>query len=215
MPSGASKPSRSSAYRTAKYGRRNTFNMEVDTSALDAILDDLGDKIEQAARPAAQAASQVFYEAVRANVSRLGTVTGSLYASIYQKFVEEQSGPGKATYTVSWRTGDAVFDANGQSVRTGLATAPHGHLVEFGHIQRYAVHLGADGKWYTLVRPSMRGKPRPKSNASQAEKDAYFVLRKGGPVQIAAKPFVRPAFYKQGQAVLAARDVLLDAVGAR
>lgn len=27
--------------------------------------------------------------------------------------------------------------------------APHGHLVEFGHLQPFKVYKGADGQWYT------------------------------------------------------------------
>lgn len=192
------KPSRMPDVRAAKYAGKHTFNMAVDMSSLDELLDELEGDIEAAVRPAAQAAADVFYKAVQKNVAALGTSTGSLYGSIYQKFVEEKSGPGKATYHISWRT-------SGKGTR-----APHGHLVEFGHIQRYAVHLADDGHWYTLVRPSMRGKPAPKRNASQAEKDAYYVPRKGGPIQIAAHPFVRPAFYRQGEAIAAAKAKIFE-----
>jgi len=176
------------ANRAFKYDRARTVNMAVDMAGLDDLLQQLGDEVEAAVRPAAQAAAEVLYRAVLANVDAIGSVTGNLRAAIYQKFLEDRSGPGKAAYAVSWRTA-------GNGVR-----APHGHLVEFGHIQRYAVNLADDGNWYTLVRPSMRGKPRPGRRASQAVKDAYFVPRKGGPQQIAAKPFIRPVIHTHGAA---------------
>lgn len=197
------KPSRMAANRAFKYDRAHTVNIAVDMAGLDDLLRELGDEVEAAVRPAAQAAAEVLYRAVLANVDAIGSVTGSLRSAIYQKFLEDQSGPGKAAYAVSWRTAGAG------------ARAPHGHLVEFGHIQRYAVNLADDGNWYTLVRPAMRGKPRPKRGASQAVKDAYYVPRKGGPQQIAAKPFIRPAASKFPQAIAAAEAKLYEILGGR
>lgn len=154
-----------------------TSVIHVDLDGLNAFVDALEEDVERAARPAAQAGAEVLYQAVLRNVQALGRVTGNLESSIYQAFVAKESAPGVAKYDVTWNH----------------RRAPHAYLVEFGHIQRYAVHLGKDGKWYTLVRPSMRGKPKPRRGASQAEKDAYYVPRPGGPQQIAAKAFVRSA----------------------
>lgn len=184
---GVSKPSRRPEVRRAKYSGKNTVNMAVDMGAFNDMISELEEDIQAAVRPAAQAGAQVFYDAVVRNVNALGKKSGNLAGAIYQAYSEENSGPGKATYHISWNA----------------SKAPHGGLVEYGHIQRYAVNLAKDGKWYTLVKPSMRGKPKPKRNASQAEKDAYYVLRKGGPRQIAAQPFIRPAFYRQGEAIAA------------
>ena len=184
---GVSKPSRNSAVRRAKYSGKNTVNMAVDLGAFNDMISELEEDIQAAVRPAAQAGAQVFYDAVVRNVNALGKKSGNLAGAIYQAYSEENSGPGKATYHISWNA----------------SKAPHGGLVEYGHIQRYAVNLAKDGKWYTLVKPSMRGKPKPKRNASQAEKDAYYILRAGGPRQIAAQPFIRPAFYRQGEAIAA------------
>src|SRR3990172_5071097 len=131
------------------------------------MLDGLAGDIESAVRPMAFAASDVLYKDVKRNVAAIGRQTGNLERAIYQAYSENSSGPGKATYHISWNA----------------RKAPHGHLVEFGHIQRYASYVGSDGKWHTAVRPSMRGKPAPKGRASQATKDAYYVLRKGGAVQ--------------------------------
>lgn len=184
---GVSKPSRRPEVRRAKYSGKHTVNMAVDLGAFNDMISGLEEDIEAAIRPAAQAGAQVFYDAVLQNVNALGKKTGNLARAIYQAYSEQNSGPGKATYHVSWNA----------------SKAPHGGLVEYGHIQRYAVNLAKDGKWYTLVKPSMRGKPKPKRNASQAEKDAYYILRAGGPRQIAAQPFIRPAFYRQGEAIAA------------
>ena len=184
---GVSKPSRRPEVRRAKYSGKNTVNMAVDLGAFNDMISELEEDIQAAVRPAAQAGAQVFYDAVVRNVNALGKKSGNLAGAIYQAYSEENSGPGKATYHISWNA----------------SKAPHGGLVEYGHIQRYAVNLAKDGNWYTLVKPSMRGKPKPKRNASQAEKDAYYILRAGGPRQIAAQPFIRPAFYRQGEAIAA------------
>lgn len=184
---GVSKPSRRPEVRRAKYSGKNTVNMAVDMGAFNDMISELEEDIQAAVRPAAQAGAQVFYDAVVRNVNALGKKSGNLAGAIYQAYSEENSGPGKATYHISWNA----------------SKAPHGGLVEYGHIQRYAVNLAEDGNWYTLVKPSMRGKPKPKRNASQAEKDAYYILRAGGPRQIAAQPFIRPAFYRQGEAIAA------------
>lgn len=168
---------------------KQSVNMAIGLDAFNAMISGLEQDVQTAVRPAAQAGAQVFYDEVLKNVHALGRKTGNLERAIYQVYSADNSGPGRATYQVSWNA----------------RKAPHGLLVEFGHIQRYAVHMAADGKFYTLVRPSMRGKPRPGRRASQAQKDAYYVLRPGGPAQVAAQPFMRPAFYKQGEAFAAVR----------
>jgi hypothetical protein len=178
------KPSRQSAVRRAKYAGKNTFSIYVNAD-IDDLIDGMSADLLNAVRPAAQAAAQVLYEAVLTNVDAIGSVTGNLRGSIYQSFSEEQSvqaaGGGylKASYHVSWRT------AKG----TGLPRAPHGHLVEFGHIQKYKVYLGRDGHWYTNKKA-----PLPT------------------PIQVAARPFIRPASARAAEAADAAQRVLLAAV---
>lgn len=174
-----------------------SFSMNVDLSSLDQMLDDLGDKAEAAARPASQAAAQVFYDEVKRNVERLGHKSGNLKRSIYQAFSANNSRPGLATYHVSWNA----------------KIAPHGHLLEYGHLQRYAIGIGKGGKWFTFIRPEAKGKPKPKRNALQSVKDAYYVPRKGGPKQIPARPFVRPALAKSEAAIEAAKAVLFQHMG--
>ncbi len=176
--------------------------MSVDTSALDALFANLGDDVEAAVRPAAFAGADVLYNEVLSNVRRIGRKSGRLEKSIYRAFSADNSGQGRATYHVSWRT-------SGAGVR-----APHGHLIEYDHIQRYAVYLGKDGQWHTAVRPSMRGKKLPRK-ATQAQKDAYFVMRKSGPVQVAGKRFIRNAASKFPQALAAAEQKLYDILGGR
>jgi HK97 gp10 family phage protein len=152
----------------------DAFSMAVDASAAFAGLDALAEKAKTAVRPAAQAGAQVFYNEVKLNVGKIGKVTGNLDASIYQVYSEDNSTPTTATYHISWNT----------------RKAPHGHLVEFGHIQTRKVYLGSDGKWYT----SQEKLPEPK--------------------QVAARPFIRPAYAaKERQALEAARQRLIAEVG--
>lgn len=169
--------------------------VRVDLSSVNAMLQEMGDRAESAARPSAQAAAQVLYEGVQANVKRLGQHSGNLARSIYQVYSHENSGEGRATYHISWNH----------------RKAPHGALVEFGHIQRYVSFIGSDGLWYTAIRPGMRGKPRPKRSASQAAKDAYFVTLPT-PKQVSAKAFVRSAMANSEDAIAAAKEELLKRI---
>lgn len=150
--------------------------------------------LERAARPAAQAAAQVLYVEARRNAMAIRK-SGNLANSIYQAYSEKNSGSGKAVYHVSWN----------------WRKAPHGYLVEFGHIQRYVSYVGSDGKWYTAIRPGMQGMPRPKRRAPQAEKDAYYLTLKT-PRQVAANPFMRRASVREQQAVEAAVAEILRAL---
>jgi len=198
------KPSRNPAVRRAKYSGKNSVTMKIDMGSVSDMLAELEGDVHAAVRPAAQAAADVLYRAGLKNVDAIGSVTGNLRRSIYQVFSEDHSkavegGYAKATYHVSWNA----------------KKAPHAHLIEYGWIQRYAVHLGDDGKWHTLVRPEKRGTKRPGRRASQAEKDAYYVVRAGGPVQQPARPFMRPAYYQQGAAVEAAKAKFMELLGGK
>jgi len=165
--------------------------LSVDMASVYAMLDDMGDRAEEAARPAAQAASQVLYDEVKRNVAAIPQKTGKLAQSIYQVFSVSNSGEGRATYHVSWNT----------------RKAPHGHLVEFGHVQRYVSYIGKDGNWYTAKKPGATGR-KPGRRASQGEKDAYY-LRLATPKQVRAIAFVRRAQIKFPAAAQAAADVLM------
>jgi hypothetical protein len=169
MPSGNAKPSRQPAVRRAKYGQRNSVNMAVDLDDFNAMVAEMADDVDAAIRPAAQAGAEVMYRIVLGNVAAIGKKTGNLSSAIYQAFSEENSrktaaGYERATYHVSWNA----------------RRAPHGHLIEHGHIQKFKAYIGKDGKWYTNKNAPL---PQPK--------------------QIAARPFIRPAFHRQGEAVAA------------
>ena len=92
------------------------MSINADLSGFDRYLDELGEHAEEAARPAAQAAAQVLYDAVKRNVAGMGRRTGKLAGAIYQAYSEDQSAVGRATYHVSWNH----------------KKAPHGHLLEWG-----------------------------------------------------------------------------------
>lgn len=181
------------AWRSKALRGKNTFSIEADLSGLDALLGQLEDGAAEAVRPMAQAAAQVFYDRVRTNVKALGRETGNLEDSIYQAFSPEKSQDGKrAEYHVSWNH----------------KTAPHGHLVEYGYLQRYRYYKDSQGAVRPMVRPDMEGKPRPERHASQAEKDAYYVTLPT-PKQVPGKAFVRSAGSALPDALRAAEDELL------
>lgn len=169
-----------------------SFAIDANITGWMAQIDTLEAAVEGAARPAAQAGAQVLYDEVKRNVAKLGRKTGNLDAAIYQAYSADNSGEGYATFHISWNA----------------KKAPHGGLVEFGHLQRYATYLGKDGKWHTAVRPGKKGKAKkPSRRASQAAKDAYYVPL-ATPRQIPAKSFVRSAASKFEAAMDAAKAEL-------
>jgi len=165
------------------------MSMSITLALKDLGLDQLAAESLEAVRPAAQAGAQVLYDQVKANVARLRKVTGNLDRSIYQAHMDDTA-PGRSGYRISWNK----------------SKAPHGYLVEFGYLQRYEIARDARGRMFPMVRPEMVGKPKPKRSASQAVKDAYYVPRKGGPLQIPAKAFIRSAASKMPQARQAIAD---------
>ncbi|HBK01166.1 MAG TPA: hypothetical protein DDZ62_15235 [Delftia acidovorans] len=169
-----------------------TFGIAVDLDGLDSLLADLGAEVDAAVRPVAQAAAQVLYERVKINVRALGRSTGNLERSIYQAFSPEKSVEGqRAEYHVSWNH----------------RTAPHGHLVEWGYLQRYRYYRGNDGRVRPMVRPGMDGKKPPGRRASQAQKDAYYVTLPT-PIQVPGKAFIRSAESSLAEAQKAAEAEL-------
>lgn len=165
----------------------DSFGIDANIDGFLAQINVMEVAVFDAARPAAQAAAQVLYDEVGRNVAKIGKKTGNLASAIYQAYSADNSGQGFATYHVSWNA----------------RKAPHGGLVEFGHLQRYRYYKGADGKIRPMVRPGMEGKPRPSRRASQAIKDAYYVPLPT-PRQVPAKPFIRPAASKFNAAIAAA-----------
>lgn len=172
---------------------KNSFSIGVDTSGLDSLLDQLDAGVQEAVRPAAQAAAQVLYDEVKKNVAAIGKKTGNLERSIYQAFSASNSGPGKAAYHISWNH----------------KKAPHGWLIENGYLQRYEMAVDDNGKFLgPRVRPGMEGKPKPRRRSSQAQKDAYWVTLPT-PIQVPAKAFVRRAQSAFDRAYAAAEEELL------
>ena len=145
------------------------FTISMDTSSLQIALQQDLQAFNDAARPAAQAGAQVLYDEVRRNVSRIKRKTGNLAASIYQVYSTDDSRPGgPQTYHVSWNA----------------KKAPHGHLVEFGHLQRYEVIYDPE------TRRLWTDKTKPLAT----------------PRQVAARPFIRPALAAKGEAALQAME---------
>ena len=107
--------------------------IKFDATAAVAALERVDKACKGGLRPAAQAGAQVAYDEAKRKVSLIGKVTGNLDQAIYQAFSPENSDPNKATYHVSWN----------------WRKAPHGQLVEYGHIQSYKVYVGKNGRWYT------------------------------------------------------------------
>lgn len=139
------------------------ISIKFDSARAQAFLDDFEEAAKKAVRPAAYAGAKVLYDEVKLNVSKMGRVTGNLYSSIYHAFSKDNSGDGVATYHISWNH----------------RKAPHGHLLEYGHIQKFVRYVGSDGKWYTD-----KSKPLPQ------------------PKHVGARPFLRPAFDAKGKDAL-------------
>lgn len=147
--------------------------------ALDT-LKSMSQAIESGLRPMAQAGAQIFYEEVLVRVPVMAEPAvnngkliepGALKASIYQAFSADNSGRGRSTYHISWNA----------------SKAPHGHLVEYGHIMTRKAYKGRDGNWYTS--PTLLETPK----------------------HVAAQPFLRPAWDTAAQrAAEAARDRFIE-----
>lgn len=176
--------------RVLKGGK--SFGIDADLSGLVGLLDQLEGNVEEAIRPAAQAATQVLYERVKLNVQALGKVTGNLERSIYQAYSPEKSKDGqRAEYHVSWNH----------------KKAPHGHLVERGYLQRYRYYRDNQGRVRPMVRPGMDGQKRPGRHASLEQKAAYYVTL-DTPKQVPGAAFLRSAISALPEAQKAAEAEL-------
>jgi len=111
------------------------IDVKLDLSSINVSLDKFAEKVNKSAvRVGAQAAAQVFHDHAKANIKPSGKghwfhgtsfkktgqkywfESGTLRNSIYQKFSEDNSRPGKATYHVAWNH----------------KKCPYGFMVEFG-----------------------------------------------------------------------------------
>lgn len=95
-----------------------TFDLNLDS--LTRQVDKIGENAQDAIRPAAQAAAQVFYDAVKSTVpvskhahwftgtqyKKDGTKywfeSGSLKGAVYQVYSKDQSSKTQATYHIAW-----------------------------------------------------------------------------------------------------------------
>lgn len=170
--------------------RGMTLTYSVNTDALTSLIEGMAERAEGVARPAAQAGAQVIYDRVKLNVSRLGRVTGNLNNSIYQVY-SDQSTDTVAIYHIGWNN----------------KKAPHGVNVEYGHMVRYEYYKDSKGRIRPMVRPEKVGTPRPTNRKDFAN---YYVPRKGGPLRVAPKSFLREARSVFPQAYLAAKNKIVD-----
>lgn len=92
-------------------------------------------------------------------------VRGVLAGSIYLVYEPELETNHSFTYKISWNS----------------RTAPHGHLIEFGHWMTHKVYKASNGEWYTL-------KDQPLD----------------APRWVAARPFLRPTYDSYAQVALRA-----------
>ncbi len=170
----------------------------IDADPLRAAAVDFGNLIGQiqqhVVRSGAHAGAEVFYDEMK---RRVPVRYGKLRDAIYQKHVDEEKTHGKATYRIS----------------VNHHKQPNWHLLEFGHWQYFVVVKNSNGDYVTAVRPEMRGKPKPNSRASIAEKSRYYQPLPGGPRFIAARPFLRPAADKAPAALEAMKVRFHDKVG--
>lgn len=106
-----------------------SLTASLDLASINAQLDRLTATAHTAARKAAQAGAQVYHDEVRARVpvsakphstkNKKQTFTpGTLRRAVYQAFVEGESGPGRATYRISWNKSHAFY---GRFVEFGTA----------------------------------------------------------------------------------------------
>ena len=130
------KPSRIPAERAARHALLNSFTVSADLSGLDSLIVELEEGVEEAVRPAAQAAAQVLYDEVLKNAKAL-TKSGQLASSVYQAYSADKSGAKKATYHVSWNA----------------RKAPHGQCRRrAGRVVRRTRPMG-DGRGQAAPRP--------------------------------------------------------------
>lgn len=140
-----------------------TIRATVDTSEWDAALENLAGPLrEHLARSMAVAAGKVFRDEAKVLAPR---ETGRLASSIYLVYADRRSTDERVIYSVSWNA----------------KTAPHGHLLEFGHWQPYRVAKLASGEYVTI-------KSEPLAN----------------PKWIPARPFLRPALDTAGSLAMQA-----------
>lgn len=177
------------------------FKLEFDFDKLTAKLDRFAEVVEGSIRGAAQAGAQVYYDEMRilAARSERGWGKGTLSRAIYQAYATKHSTPDKAVYHISWRKGAGAK-------LSGMPTAGHGNLIEYGFWQRYKMGKNEHGKFIgPLVREGMEGKPKPKPESSRAVKDAYWQTLPS-PIWHPPRSFLRASYEAKKAEAAAAAD---------
>lgn len=151
-------------------------DIKFDDKQILKAFDDLGNHFKQhVIRPAARAGALVAYEMAKTNAP----VDDGVYKNaIYHAFDKSSDSPTHKSYVVA----------------VNMAKAPHWNFVEYGYLQRYVVRKDRGGNYWTMARPEMRGQPKPPSNASRAQKDAYYMPQPGPPQYIQPKAPMRRSF---------------------
>lgn len=171
------------------------INMKVKlTDDFTKQLKQLGDGIKtHVARSTARAGALAYYDTLESNTP-VGP-TGNLYRSLYHAYADDVSTANYKEYQVGFRGNYGKKKKKKKGEEEPFSSSKHLHLVEFGHMVRYAFKKDKNtGEWITLVRPEKIGAPRPNpKTASQAEMDAYYIPLKT-PFQIPGKGFVRRSF---------------------
>lgn len=109
------------------------FNLTMKND-MAAGLDRLATKVrEQVLLSGAATMAKVIYDEVQLNASR-HVKSGALYNAIYRVYAKDKSTDNHITYEISWNK----------------ATAPHGHLIEFGSSKSPA---------YPFIRPAFDHMP--------------------------------------------------------
>jgi hypothetical protein len=175
------------------------IKVSADVSRSIEFLDAIPAEVERAARPAAEDGARVLHDAVKRNIAGIGKKSGNLARAIYMVYSKDRSGPLSPEFHISW----------------SARRAPHGHLVEFGHVQRYAAYIDKAGNWKTAIRPEKKGTPPPnRKKSSRAAMDAYYVPLPGGPRLVGARPFIRPAQALFPEVLLRMEQSLFEKLGA-
>ena len=103
--------------------------VKFDVSSVFKGLDRLAEQKTSLARSMAVAAGKVIRDEAKV---RAPVESGRLRESIYLAYQDGKSTQDRVVYRVSWNS----------------QTAPHGHLIEFGHWRKNAVYVGTDGQWH-------------------------------------------------------------------
>jgi HK97 gp10 family phage protein len=111
--------------------------MKLDKSEWDAALNKLSGPVkEKLARSMGVAGGQVMRDEAKLQAP---VMTGLLSESIYLAFKDDRSNDAQVVYSVSWNS----------------KTAPHGHLLEFGHWHVTGGKGGEQTSW-TAAKPFLR-----------------------------------------------------------